>query len=38
VTKAGTGAVNYTLTFHCTTGANGSGLHTGTTIVFRQNQ
>ena len=38
VTKAGAGAVNYTLSFHCMTGQNGGGLHTGTTIVFRQNQ
>ena len=38
VTKAAAGAVNYTLTYHCLTGANGTGLHTGTTIVFRQNQ
>lgn len=38
VTKAGSGAVNYTLSFHCMTGQNGGGLHTGTTIVFRQNQ
>lgn len=38
VTKAGAGAVNYTLEFHCMTGANGGGLHTGTIIVFRQNQ
>ena len=38
VTKAGGGAINYTLSFHCMTGQNGGGLHTGTTIVFRQNQ
>lgn len=38
VSKAAAGAVNYTLTFHCMTGENGGGLHTGTTIVFRQNQ
>lgn len=38
VSKAGSGSVNYTLTYHCMTGANGGGLHTGTTIVFRQNQ
>jgi hypothetical protein len=38
LTKAGGGAVNYTLSFHCMTGANGSGLHTGTTIVSRQSQ
>ena len=38
VTKAGGGPVNYTLSFHCMTGQNGGGLHTGTTIVFRQNQ
>lgn len=38
VSKGGSGAVNYTLSFHCMTGQNGSGLHTGTIIVFRQNQ
>ena len=38
VTKSGSGAINYTLSFHCMTGPNGGGLHTGTTIVFRQNQ
>lgn len=38
VSKTGSGAVNYTLSFHCMTGQNGGGLHTGTIIVFRQNQ
>lgn len=38
VSKAGGGAVNYTLLYHCMTEANGGGLHTGTTLVFRQNQ
>jgi hypothetical protein len=38
VSKAGSGVLNYTLTYHCMTGADGGGLHTGTTIVFRQNQ
>ncbi|MFO1312925.1 MAG: hypothetical protein U1F41_12770 [Burkholderiales bacterium] len=38
VSKAGSGLVNYTLSFHCMTGQNGGGLHTGTIIVFRQNQ
>lgn len=38
VSKAGSGLVNYTLSFHCMTGQNGGGLHTGTLIVFRQNQ
>ena len=38
VSKFGPGAENYTLTFHCLTEPNGAGLHTGTTIVFRQNQ
>jgi hypothetical protein len=38
LSKTAAGAVNYTLTFHCMTGANGSGIHTGTTIVFKQNQ
>lgn len=38
VSKAVSGLLNYTFTYHCMTGADGSGLHTGTTIVFRQNQ
>jgi hypothetical protein len=38
VSKAAGGAINYTLTYHCMTGPNGGGLHTGTGIVFRQNQ
>ena len=38
VSKAGSGPVNYTLTYHCMTAVNGGGLHTGTIIVFRQNQ
>ena len=38
VVKTGAGVANYTLTYHCMTGLNGTGLHTGTTIVFRQNQ
>lgn len=38
VTKAGSGAVNYTLLYHCMTEANGGGQHAGTTLVFRQNQ
>jgi len=38
VTKSAGGAITYTLSFHCMTGPNGGGLHTGTTIVFRQNQ
>jgi hypothetical protein len=38
VTKPLPGAVSYTLTFHCMTGTNGSGEHTGTTPVFKQNQ
>jgi hypothetical protein len=38
VSKVGDGVVNYTLSYHCMTGEAGSGLHTGTTIVFRQNQ
>jgi hypothetical protein len=38
LSKAGTGVVNYTLTFHCMTGNGGGGLHTGSTVVFRQNQ
>jgi hypothetical protein len=38
LSKSGGGAVNYSLVYHCMTGLNGTGLHTGTTIVFRQNQ
>jgi hypothetical protein len=38
VSKLGSGPVNYTLSYHCMTAENGGGLHTGTTIVFRQNQ
>lgn len=38
VDKTGTGAESYTLTYHCTTGPDGTGLHTGTDIVTRQNQ
>lgn len=38
VSKAGSGVLSYSFTYHCMTGADGSGLHTGTTIVFRQNQ
>jgi hypothetical protein len=36
LSKTSTGAVNYTITYHCMTGANGTGLHTGTDIVFKQ--
>ncbi len=38
LSKSGPGAASYTLTFHCMTGTNGGGIHTGTTSVFRQNQ
>jgi hypothetical protein len=38
VDKSGPGAENYTLTFHCVTGQDGTGLHTGTSISTRQNQ
>jgi hypothetical protein len=38
VDKSGAGAETYTLTYHCHTGANGGGVHTGTSIVTRQNQ
>ncbi|MEX2207456.1 MAG: hypothetical protein WEF50_14600 [Myxococcota bacterium] len=38
VDKTAASAVLYTLTFHCTTGENGTGQHTGTEIVARQNQ
>jgi hypothetical protein len=38
VRKTGAAAENYTLSSHCMTGANGTGLHTGTGVVLRQNQ
>jgi hypothetical protein len=38
VDKTAAGAETYTLTFHCVTGTNGTGAHTGTEIVTRQNQ
>ena len=38
VDKSGAGAENYVLTIHCLTGPNGTGLHTGTDVVTRQNQ
>jgi hypothetical protein len=38
VDKSGASAETYTLTYHCYTGADGTGDHTGTTLVTRQNQ
>ena len=38
VDKSGVGGENYVLTFHCLTGPDGTGLHTGTDILTRQNQ
>jgi len=38
VYKMGPGADSYTLTYHCYTGVNGTGIHTGTAIVVRQSQ
>lgn len=38
IDKTGAGGENYVLTFHCKTGPDGTGLHTGTDIVTRQNQ
>ncbi|MFO0690448.1 MAG: hypothetical protein U0900_17230 [Myxococcota bacterium] len=38
IDKTGSGAENYVLTFHCMTGPDGTGLHTGTDILTRQNQ
>jgi hypothetical protein len=38
VDKTAASVVTYTLTFHCMTGANGTGVHTDTEIVNRQNQ
>jgi hypothetical protein len=38
VDKSGAGAESYSLDYHCVTGANGGGVHTGTSIQVRQNQ
>lgn len=38
VRKTGAAAENYTLSYHCMTGLNGTGLHTGTDLVQAQNQ
>jgi hypothetical protein len=38
VDKSGAGSENYTLTFHCMTGPDGTGVHTGTAISVKQNQ
>lgn len=38
VRKTGVAAENYTLSYHCWTGLNGTGLHTGTDLVQGQNQ
>lgn len=38
VDKSGVGVENYVLTYHCLTGPNGTGLHTGTDLITRQNQ
>ena len=38
VDKSAAGAENYVLTFHCVTGPDGTGLHTGTDVIARQNQ
>ena len=38
VDKSGPGSENYRLSFHCVTGPNGTGLHTGTSASVRQNQ
>jgi hypothetical protein len=38
VYKNSAGAESYTLTFHCLTGVDGTGIHTGTSIATRQNQ
>lgn len=38
VDKTGEGAENYVLTFHCWTGPDGTGLHTGTDLIVRQSQ
>jgi hypothetical protein len=38
VTKTGSGAKTYSLSFHCTTGLDGSGSHAGTSLSVLQNQ
>ena len=38
VDKTGSGAEAYALEFHCVTGPDGTGFHTGTTITIRQSQ
>lgn len=38
IDKSGAGSESYVLTFHCKTGPDGTGLHTGTDIVTRQSQ
>ena len=38
VNKTAPGAENYTVLYHCTTGLDGGGLHTGASISLRQNQ
>ena len=38
VDKTGAGSENYVLTYHCLTGPNGTGLHTGTAIANKQQQ
>jgi hypothetical protein len=38
VYKTGAGADSYTLTYHCYTGLDGTGMHTGTALVVKHNQ
>jgi hypothetical protein len=38
VFKTAAGAESYSLTFHCMTGPDGTGDHTGTSVTTRQNQ
>lgn len=38
VKKSASGSENYSLTFHCMTGTNGTGVHTGTSITTKQSQ
>lgn len=38
VDKSGPGAKFYQLTYHCWTGPDGTGVHTGSALVTRQNQ
>mgnify|MGYP000848396707 CR=1 FL=1 len=38
VDKSGPGAKFYDLTYHCWTGPDGTGVHTGTSLIIRQSE